>query len=693
MADKNRAEKAVIKRARELEYPTDRLGPGSLLMQQSHVNSSRVVMANSQFTQFVSIDSPEMPLVPTGFENVLSQYSSMLDTTEDEYEIVAKFRKNRYNYVLIGFDRKHRRYHAWRRQEMEEHYEGFGTRYDNKYIDSLEIGDRVPSGTRIKKSTNFDKYDNYCYGKNVNVVFLVSSKVYEDGIYAMNGVDKMFNTYRCYSIPVVVGENEALLDLYGDDDGPRGIPRVGEKVKDYVAVVRPGEHGGRERSMKRRYLTRNDIDFRKDHLVHGNGRVIDIDVYTNKEPDKIASDDCNREIAEAYMRQQDFHRKLHRYMQDIVDTADADPNDCERLAKDASRNGHCYTVEFSNICAEEYRFVNAAAFNGDDDKDTLYGTTKVIVHLMDEDTMLVGSKFVGRSGNKGVISAKVIPPDKWWHMEDGRPIHMVFASQGIVGRANNTPLNEHHINGTSNVAIKAMKKTTDVTLKAKIVYDELCIYNPDEARPWRSWFKSLSHDEKVKECRRIERDGVVVVQDPIDNANILDFARADEKFPPDYQRIVFEDGYKSFFRVECAKLFLIRLKQDPFEKYSARSRGPVNPLTMLPAKSSMKKQGLSYVSDTAVRFGEIEFEMLNAMINHPAAIAQFMDENSTSFPAKLELSEHLYRGDDADGELSITDVHVEGKKNSELIQAYATMKGARIIIKTEEAPDGEFFED
>lgn len=214
----SREERAILKRASEMKYPTDRLGPGSLMIQQSHTNSSRVIMVNSQLTHMVSIKDPEQPLVPSGFENVLASVSSMLNKTDADYKIVAKFVKNEYNYVLIGFDEKNRRYHAWKRVEMEEHSEGFSTMYNNKLMDSLEIGDVVEADTYIQKSTNFDKYMNYQYGRNVNVVYMVSPYVYEDGILVMNGAEHMFNTFRSHTVEINLADNEVLLNWFGDED-------------------------------------------------------------------------------------------------------------------------------------------------------------------------------------------------------------------------------------------------------------------------------------------------------------------------------------------------------------------------------------------------------------------------------------------------------------------------------------------
>ena len=51
-------EKAVLKREKSLEYVTDRLGPGSLMIQQSHTNSIRVIMVNHQLGHAVSTKEP-----------------------------------------------------------------------------------------------------------------------------------------------------------------------------------------------------------------------------------------------------------------------------------------------------------------------------------------------------------------------------------------------------------------------------------------------------------------------------------------------------------------------------------------------------------------------------------------------------------------------------------------------------------
>lgn len=692
---KNSRVKAILKRADELQYDTDRLSAASLMTQQSHINSSRLIMVANQLTHMVNIKDPEAPLVSTGFENVLANYSSMLVKSDGEYEVVAKFEKNPYVYVLIGYDKKRKHYHAWKRIELDEHSEGFATRYNNNYIDSLEVGDVIPKGTYVTKSDSFDKYMNYRYGKNLNTVYLVSAQVLEDGILAMGGVDHMMNTYRSFTQTISLSENEILLNWYGDEDHYQSLPKIGEKTrKGILAAIRRIDNSKAPYALKKKRLRTIE---RGDRKYYETGRVIDIDILYNKKRTDLVDAGATKQIEKLYDQQQDYYKRLYRYMIDIVDHA----GDGE----------YTYSDEFTIICEEAHDFVDSSAYFADS-KDNIYGNMQIIVHLMDEEKLSVGSKLVGRSGNKGVIS-RILPPEESWKMEDGTPVHLVVATLGIVGRLNQSQMNEHEINAHAITAVEEMKATDDVDQKLHIVHKLLKYLNSDEASSFKDWCKDLSDKDKIKFCKRIEREGITVIQEPIDNANLFEIGKAEKEYPVKWQKIVFPDGRKSMHKVICSKMFYIRLKQDPLEKYSVRSRGPVNPLTTLPAKSNLKKKGLEAFSDVPVRVGEYDIEVLLAMINYPKMVADFMTENSTSWQAKMVMAEKSYLADigeyhfpideeetdeediDAfvDSFLAETDNPNTGKKNMEAIEAYMNVLGSEIDMEVEDAPDGEWFYD
>ena len=679
-ADKDQTikEKEILKRNEDLTYPTDRYGAGSLMTQADKVQSSRLIMVNHQISQAVSIKDPEMPLVPSGFEKVLGNYSSLNEQLDENYEIVAKFVKNPYNYVLIGFDKTNRVYTAWKRVEADEHSEGACTRYNNQFIDSLEPGDKVKKGSYIKKSANFDKDMNYCSGKNLNVVYMVSAQVLEDGIQVMNGADHMMNQFHMSKIEINLADNEILLNWNGDDDEYRGLPRVGEKTKrGIMAVVRRVDNSKAPYALKKKRLQQPE---RGDRKYYGNGRVIDIDIRYNKERDNIKDIGANKMIRDLYDKQQAYYSELTRFMLDIRNRAYSGEGD------------FTYTDDFSMILREAMDYVDGSTYFADSN-GTIYSNMMIKVTLLNEEKLIIGSKLVGRSGNKGVIT-KILSPEKSWRMEDGRPIHLVVAALGVVGRLNPAQLNEHSINELSSTVVSMMKSTDDLDQKLYYVYRLMKFLNSDEAKSFKKFSKNLDEKEKKKFCRRIEREGIVIIQEPVGSATLLDIGKAYEQFPANYQKIVFPDGKKSIRKVLCAKAFYYRLKQDPLDKYSLRSRGPTNPLTNSPAKSNMKKKSLAPISDVAVRFGEYEIEVMLAMVNHPGVVSRFMSENSTSWAAKMVIAEQTYMGDPND-EIDISEVgnvH-KGKKNMEAIQAYFNVLGSHIVIETEKAEPGEYFED
>lgn len=654
---------------------------------------------NHQFTHMTNLKEPEAPLVRTGFEDPLSSFCSMNDVSDGYYKVVAKFEKNKYNFILIGYDENNKRYHAWKRTELEEHSEGFSTRYDNSFIDSLEIGDTICKGDMVVKSSSFDKNMTYRFGRNLNTVYMVSAKVLEDGILIMNNADKKMSEYRTNTVTISLADNEILVNLYGDNDHYQGIPNIGEKVnKGVLAAIRKLDNSKSVYALKMKRLRKAE---RGDRRVIVSGRVIDIEIRYNKERDKMVNVGANKMLLDIYDAQQDYYKKVSRYMQNIVDNADD--------------GGYTYSDEFSEICEYAKLFIDSSVFFSDAN-DNVFGNMQITITLMSEEKLLVGSKMVGRTGNKGVIS-KILPPKESWFMEDGTPVEVVVATLGIVGRLNQAQMNEHSINELSATAVRMMKMTNDVDEKGDIMIRLMKHLNSDQAKDFKKWYKDLDEEDKAKWCRKVERDGIVIFQDPIDNVNMMDIGKAYEEFPPHWQRIMFPDGSMSIRKVLCAKMFYMRLKQDPIEKYSARSRGPVNPLNNLPSKSNNKKKFLEPYSDVPVRFGEQEQETLLAMVNHPAAIADYMMENSTSWQAKVVMGQDRYLGDIEDGFEGMSPEEIEdmlyadsdfdyynnhdvdyaleksGKKNAEVIAGLLTPLGVRIEFDVEEAPEGEYFND
>lgn len=671
-----------MKRAKQLENDTDLYGPGSLMTQISHVSGSRAIMVNHHFGHAVNLVDPEPPLVPTAFEKALGEKSTMRRPSDGDYEIVYKFTKNAYNYVLIGYDKKRKHYHAWKREEMEEHSEGFATRYKNKLIDSLEVGDKVKKGDMIIDSESFDKYGNYMLGKNLNTVYLVSLLVMEDGIGVMNGAEEKMATRRSHTVTANLNDNEIMLNLYGKDGEYQGYPDIGEKVKNgIVCAIRTIDQSKAQYALKKK---QQRTIWMTDDKRYENGRVVDITIRYNKDIRDLTETPVNHKLLEYYRHQQKYFRDLYRTMKDIVDGADD--------------GGYTYSDEFTIICEDAHKFVDSSAFFTDRN-DSVFGNMSIEFKLMDVENLVIGSKMVGRYGNKGVVSA-IFPLEKSYRTEDGRLIELIVAALGVVSRLNPGQLDEHDLNDLGYRAILKMKETDDLDEKGKIIHRLLKYVNSDESAAFKQYYKNLSKDDKAKFCKKVERNGIYIVQDPINNANLLDIAEAHKEFKPVWTKIVFPDGSKSLRPVICSKMYFLRLKQDPIEKYSARSRGPINPLYDLPSKSNRKKNNQEQFADVPVRIGSQEIEALMTMCPIPEVIADYMAENSTSAKIKEAQASAYYEDLDefSDWDEKLTDEeNVEisamssSRKNREIIDARLGILGTKLELDYEYPEDGKFF--
>lgn len=620
--DRSIQTRQVLKRGKELEYPTDRYGVGSLLTLSNGINSSRAIMYNHHVEHSVNIIDAEPPLVATGFEAVIGEKSDCYVKSDSNYEIVKVFRRNDYNAIVIGFDRERNFYTAWHQKPFEEFSEGFAVKL-NTVFDKKEVGDVIEKDEVIQKTTSFDKYGNYSIGRNLNTAYTISLMAMEDGIGLMNGAEKMMDTYRVHSVNVALNDNDVLLNLFGDKTHYRGMPEVGDKSVDgMVCAVRAIDPMGSIHSLKIKNLS---LVEESDTVYYEDGKIVDITIRTNLTPEDIPDTIYFRRIKEMLIEQNRYYIEVYTYMNDIIRNSD---DSCS------------FSEMFSIISEECHDFIDSSAFFVDYDDDP-YGNIRIEFKLARRQHLSVGSKLVGRYGNKGTIS-RIIPPEKSFVCEDGRPIHVIVSALGVCGRLNHKQLDEHAINAYCYSAVCKMKETDDLDEKGQIILDLLKYFNSDEQYEFGKYFKSLSTEKKTILVKRIEKKGIIVVQEPVGNANIFDIAKAEDEFPTPWTRVRFEDGRMSMRKIIVSPMYFLRLKQDPEDKYSVRSRGPTSPVDDLPAKSRRRKMRTEMFSDVPVRMGNQEIESMLTTCIYPQVISRMMAANSTSFDMKLQMAMEYY---------------------------------------------------
>ncbi len=653
-------EKKLKEREKQEKYKTDRLGAGSLMTMQSHINSSRLIMVNHQLGHAVNIAEPEPAEISTGFEAVLGQFSGMLVKSDEDEEVIYKIEKNLYQYLMITYSKTVNRFNVYQRKEFEEHSEGFCTRYKNNYLDSLEIGDRIPKDQIVRKSNAFDKSMNYCLGRNLNVLYMISVNTMEDQFYVMNDADKMMSMYTMETRKIPLNSNDVLLNMYGDEETYQPMPAIGKKIKNGILLgVRSINNNKALYSLKKKYLGKPESG---DRIYYAEGRVVDVSIYYNKDKSKLIDSPTNEQLNETYLAELDYYRDIYEALSRIIENSDDE--------------GYTYSDELTIMYKEAKNYLDSSAQFVDNEN---VFDLMMEVKIVNKKPSVDGTKWVGRGGNKGIVS--LAPEEDNYFTESGVPIHVVVDALGVVGRLNPMVLNEHAQTACIQVVREEIAKTDDLDEKYKILQEFFDIVNPEEKVFFKMYYKRLSESEKDVFFKKIVKNGIYLIQDPVENCNMNDFEKMTDKFPPKLERILFSDGTKSLRRVVVSSQYFMMLKQDPVEKFSARSRGMINPLYLLPSKSALKKQGLDMYSDIAVRIGEAEIDVL-LLCNEPEAIADYMAENSTSLSAKEEMANAFIS--DLSEDLVIDDLSVGSKKNKELIDAHLEILGSRLIIEYED---------
>ena len=167
-------------------YPEKILGRGHNQPFNPSTSGARKLLSSSQDEQTVPIAEPELAIVSTGMENRYGDLSSSIIEAEGDYKIlriIDKYSfKPRYHYWVIMYDETNKIYRV---QEVVKHRhiaEKHGYHYNTDFMDSKNIGDTIPKGTRIRQSSSYDELGNRIDGANLRVCYISTEKNTEDSV-------------------------------------------------------------------------------------------------------------------------------------------------------------------------------------------------------------------------------------------------------------------------------------------------------------------------------------------------------------------------------------------------------------------------------------------------------------------------------------------------------------------------------
>jgi len=572
-------------------------------------NIMRQTMNIKHHSQHLAIDDPEFPFLYDGKENISGEFSSFYTKTDKEYEVIDICKK--YNELLKGKSyfalyflhcREDDSYIVVERKQTENLPENFGFDYNNETIDALEIGEVIPPGTMLTSSTSYDKYGNVGIGLNGRVLFAVHPAVQDDAIVVSESFAKRMVCNNVIAKTISLSENSVLLNLYGSDGKYQGLPDIGDVVTNGIIAATRTVSENRMFSDMRDISLRN-INMQSDHILYGEGEVIDINVYCNNPNLKVNK--VNAQVMRYYNDARWFYTKVYKTCQSIMKQA-SDPAKVDKEIHRWMRT------------AMNYLDTQAVwAWN-----DSVFSNIMVEILIRQKMPINVGRKITGRAGNKTVVSQiwkdedmpyladKVVIDENGVEHPVGNVerVDAITNPLAIINRTIPMVMDEGSVTFIADRTRKHAATLPTVEEQKEFIFDVISILNPKQGAELEELYAGLSDYKKkkfIEDCISINRDGtlrtdngIYIRWEPFNNDWLLRdsiikvYEKYGEIFSPYH---VFFPKKKWGRDVPLGEHYVgyqyfMMLKQSGEKGFSVRSSGAISDES-LPEKSGDSKSG------------------------------------------------------------------------------------------------------
>jgi len=609
--------------ASELKNIDHAYGSGLFIPLGNKVNSSRAALVYQQIGQSKNLEKPEIPRIVTGYEKAFGDRSTSYLKADRRYEVVEKIRKfdNDYVYALVVKEVGRNYYDIIFRNEVESFAESAGVRMDNENIDSKKVGDIIEEGEILYKSRSYDENMNYRLGINAKTLYLVDPAIVEDAFRISDTLAKRLKTTEVNTFKIPKNTNDILLNLYGDNEEYKAFPDIGEKVKNKVLCGRRRiDYNNAQYMLKSKNLRKEMFG---DTLYYTEGTVIDIDIFSNIPIEEVPNDKVNKQILK-------YMKMINRYWQELKRV----------LGRIVENPENEYSDQIGITYARAKDVMSIGKYVKWDDDGSIFDSMIIYITVVNTKNAVIGTKLVGRHGNKGVVS-EIVPEKYMPKSEDGEHAEIIFSALSVIGRLNPSQLYELELNWIVDEILSG-----DVSNKKKFeaLLDFLSICNPDQEKQVREFYESLNKEEKEEFLSQITKE-FVVFQPPSMSISFKNYGELIEKFKPKKKKFTIMDESGKVFNIQrkliMSDTYIYRLKHEPITKFSVRSKGTINPRTFLPIKSHAYSRGTALFNNQAIRIGNMEMDILN-LCNDPAAINYFTRLYCTSVIGRREFAQLLY---------------------------------------------------
>ena len=590
-------EEQLKRKEEEFHGKDDFLGI-TLLGFPKYTSATRLTMFTNHLKQFNVLKKGEFAKVFGNYENVFGQLSSALVKARKEYEVVAKVEKfpemPGYLYALFVYNKDDDEYDVIFKKRSEELSEKFGYEYQTEVLDSYKVGDIIPKDQVIYKSTSYDEDNNYCYGKNAKVAYILDPGNIEDAYVISESFAQTMISHKVTTIKIPINDNDFLLNLYGDSKHHQCFPNIGERVKHrLVAAVRRIINDQVLYDMKKSNMMRFNPSADKPYFSRGADAIVtDVDIYCNKQIDEIRDTDENKQILYYLRNQQRYFKELNDVCNKIVAT------------------GRKYSDDVGFIKSRSDKILDPSYLWKD--SETAFSNIIMEIRVEHDVKLFSGSKITGRYGDKGVIS-EIRKDEDMPFLEDGTRVDIIKNPLSCPNRLNPFQLVEVQLNHDANQLIKRkIIPAKNHEERWKILQEFIKYFNEKgELDKLREYYNSLSTKEEVdKFWESVKKDGIYIHYPPMWDSEpaFVKLWKLNKEFGFTREQVyVNKFGRKIpiMRKLIVGEEYMIKMKQTAEKNFSARSTGSLSQQG-LPEKSNKVRTNELLYSTTPITLGRDE---------------------------------------------------------------------------------------
>ena len=490
-------------------------------------DGNRVQFGGSQGKQVVPILGSESPLIGTGMEAYLPNYSSSKFTKRSPVDGKVTYVDDK---IIIIRDNYNKNYKI--SIVPSDLQTGAGKFNGLEHTPIVKVGDNVTKNQHLV--TNQFIKPVYSAGSNVLACYKPESGyTYDDGIVISESFAKKYTSVHYQSIDIRLAHVSELIEfpLYKYKQTGNMIYEQG----DTIVKLKKASFGG----------------FSEDEIIAPSKcKVIDIQVFP-------------------------FDHSFDALIKDVENTLYSKTNAALRMSR------------LEPLMNSNELIANAGKYEFRKNK---LDSTLIRIKLLEYSSVGLGDKLTNRHGAKGVVS-QILPDNQMPVLPDGRHVDVCLSPLGIISRMNMGQVIEMHIGNildSANIFLKKNQSNLDLCIKTLNELFTLLDGYEDKrlSIKMNSYINALPKPEQQKLIQEYINNGIRMIFPPFETPKMDSVYKAAKLVGATLEAKLFLPRYNRFTisPVTYGKLYMLKLEHISRMKQNTRSVGKYMN-TGMPAKS------------------------------------------------------------------------------------------------------------